>query len=74
MRSKTLLIGVIGIVIGVLLSTAVVFAGDLNPGSGRVPPALRCTRCSRSQSHQQRRGGHQDEPRSQSHPRDRAAR
>ena len=34
MRSKTLLIGVIGIVIGVLLSTAVVFAGDLNPGSG----------------------------------------
>lgn len=34
MRSKTLLIGVIGIVIGVLLSTAVVFAGNLNPGSG----------------------------------------
>jgi hypothetical protein len=34
MRGKTLLIGVVGIVIGVLLSTAVVFAGSLNPGSG----------------------------------------
>ena len=35
MRNKTLLIGVIGgIVIGVLLSTAVVFAGNLNPGVG----------------------------------------
>ena len=34
MRSKTLLIGLIGIVIGVLLSTAVVFAGNLNPGAG----------------------------------------
>jgi hypothetical protein len=35
MRSKTLLIGVIGIVIGVLLSTAVVFAGTFpGPGSG----------------------------------------
>ena len=35
MRSKTLLIGVIGIVIGVLLSTAVVFAGIFpGPGSG----------------------------------------
>ncbi len=34
-RSKTLLIGVIGIVIGVLLSTAVVFAGIFpGPGSG----------------------------------------
>lgn len=34
MRSKTLLIGVMGIVIGVMLSAAVVFAGNLNPGSG----------------------------------------
>ena len=34
MRGKTLLIGVVGMVIGVLLSTAVVFAGSLNPGSG----------------------------------------
>jgi hypothetical protein len=34
MRSRTLTIGAIGIVIGVLLSTAVVFAGNLNPGSG----------------------------------------
>ena len=34
MRSKTLLIGVMGIVIGVLLSTAVVFAGSLNPAAG----------------------------------------
>jgi hypothetical protein len=34
MRGKTLLIGVVGMVIGVLLSAAVVFAGSLNPGSG----------------------------------------
>ena len=34
MRGKTLLIGVVGVVIGVLLSAAVVFAGSLNPGSG----------------------------------------
>ena len=35
MRNKTLMIGVIGgIVIGVLLSTAVVFAGSLNPSTG----------------------------------------
>ena len=34
MRNKMLLIGLIGIVIGVLLSTAVVFAGNLNPGVG----------------------------------------
>ena len=34
MRNKTLLIGVIGIVIGVLLSTAVVFAGNLDPAAG----------------------------------------
>jgi hypothetical protein len=34
MRGKTLLIGLVGIVIGVLLSTAVVFAGSLNPSSG----------------------------------------
>jgi hypothetical protein len=35
MRNKTLLIGVFGgIVIGVLLSTAVVFAGSLNPAAG----------------------------------------
>jgi hypothetical protein len=33
-RGKTLLIGVVGVVIGVLLSTAVVFAGSLNLGSG----------------------------------------
>ena len=38
MRSKTLLIGLIGIVIGVLLSTAVVFAGNLNPGVGPTDP------------------------------------
>jgi hypothetical protein len=34
MRGKTLLIGLVGIVIGVLLSTAVVFAGSLNPTAG----------------------------------------
>ena len=34
MRNKTLLIGVIGIVLGVLLSTAVVLAGSLNPSVG----------------------------------------
>ena len=34
MRHKMMLIGVIGIVIGVLLSTAAVFAGNLNPGVG----------------------------------------
>jgi hypothetical protein len=34
MRGKTLLIGVVGMVIGVLLSAAVVFAGSQNPGSG----------------------------------------
>jgi hypothetical protein len=34
MRNKTLLVGAIGIVTGVLLSTAVVFAGSLTPGSG----------------------------------------
>ena len=34
MRNKTLLIGVTGIVIGVLLSTAVVFAGNLDPAAG----------------------------------------
>ncbi len=34
MRKQTLLIGGIGMVIGVLLSTAVVFAGNLNPGVG----------------------------------------
>ena len=38
MRTKTLLIGGIGIVIGVLLSTAVVFAGNLNPGVGPGDP------------------------------------
>lgn len=38
MRTKTLLIGGIGIVIGVLLSTAVVFAGNLNPGVGPGAP------------------------------------
>ena len=39
MRNKTLMIGVIGgIVIGVLLSTAVAFAGSLNPGSGPGDP------------------------------------
>lgn len=39
MRSKTLLIGVMGIVIGVLLSTAVVFAGSLNPPTGPGDPS-----------------------------------
>jgi hypothetical protein len=34
MRSKTFGIGVLGIVIGVLLSTAVVLAGSLNPAAG----------------------------------------
>ena len=34
MRNKMLLIGLIGIVIGVLLSTAVVLAGSLNPSVG----------------------------------------
>jgi hypothetical protein len=34
MRGKTLLIGMVGIVIGVLLSTAVVLAGSLNPTAG----------------------------------------
>ncbi len=38
MRGKTLLIGVVGIVIGVLLSTAVVFAGSLNPTAGPGDP------------------------------------
>lgn len=39
MRNKTLLIGVIGIVIGVLLSTAVVFAGNLDPAAGPADPS-----------------------------------
>ena len=34
MRSRTMLIGVMGIVIGALLSTAVVLAGSPNPGAG----------------------------------------
>ena len=38
MRSKTLLVGVIGVVIGVLLSTAVVLAGSLNPSVGPAEP------------------------------------
>ena len=38
MRSKTLLVGVIGVVLGVLLSTAVVLAGSLNPTVGPTGP------------------------------------
>ena len=38
MRSKTLLIGAAGVVIGVLLSAAVVFAGNLNPPAGPTDP------------------------------------
>jgi hypothetical protein len=38
MRGKTLLIGLVGIVIGVLLSTAVVFAGSLNPTGEPTDP------------------------------------
>ncbi len=39
MRGKTLLIGLVGIVIGVLLSTVVVFAGSLNPSAGPADPS-----------------------------------
>ena len=39
MHSKTLGIGVIGVVIGVLLSTAVVLAGSLNPSVGSTGAA-----------------------------------
>jgi hypothetical protein len=39
MRNKTLLTGVVGITIGVLLSTAVVFAGSLNPTAGPADPS-----------------------------------
>ena len=39
MRNKTLFIGVVGIVIGVLLSTPVVFAGSFNPPVAAAPAA-----------------------------------
>ena len=50
MRSRTMIIGVMGIVIGALLSTAVVLAGGPDPGTGPTDPAHRCTRWSRSTS------------------------
>ncbi len=39
MRGKTLLVGVVGVVVGVLLSAAVVFAGSLNPSAGPGDPS-----------------------------------
>ena len=39
MHNKMLLIGVIGIVVGVLLSTTVALAGSLNPNGGPGAPA-----------------------------------
>ena len=38
MRNKTMAVGVVGIVVGVLLSTAVVLAGNLNPSAGPTVP------------------------------------